>query len=98
MAPWVPGSWWIATTWQPKRIAPEGKPLAIVSMRSLLFKHRSSFLAKSRLANLISASICVIGRQLRELWLYSYEFYYFLNTFLYGNNTMWAKSSHGRTI
>jgi len=82
MAPWVPpGSWWIATTWQPKRNAPEGKFLAIVSMRSFLFKHRSSFLAKSRLANLISASLYLCHRKTTTRTRSGYivtSFFYFL--------------------
>jgi hypothetical protein len=43
-APWPPGSSWTAAMRQPSRIAPAGRSLASASIRSFLFKHRSSVL------------------------------------------------------
>lgn len=48
-APWPPpGSAATAATRQPNRIAPAGMSLASASIRSFLFKHRSSILAAAR--------------------------------------------------
>lgn len=66
--PWLPGfTGRIAAMWQLKRIAPEGTFLAIVSIRSLLFNHRSSPLSQMMQTRLLCFSALIFQRITRAL-------------------------------